>query len=71
MFNNHRNMQFGIRDQQEAKIVHTCIVSGAEIYAGEQYLEHDGEALKEDIEVLIERFDILRKFAEDEEVEYE
>jgi hypothetical protein len=68
---NHKNIQFGIKDQQEAKVIHNCSITDREIYEGNTYLEtSDGDILQDDIEVLIEKYDIIRRIA-GEEVEGE
>lgn len=66
MFDNHKNIQFGIRDQQSVKVIHTC-VTGEEIYEGNTYLETtDGDILMDDLETLMIFYDVVRKVAGEE-----
>jgi hypothetical protein len=62
---------FGIKDLQEAEVIHNCAVTGEEIYEGNFYLETpDGDVVKDDIEALIEKYGLVRRVA-GEEVEGE
>lgn len=67
---NHKNIQFGIKDQQEVKVIHHS-VNGEEIYEGNTYLETtDGDILIDDLDALLTFYDVVRKVA-GEEVEGE
>lgn len=66
LFNNHRNIQFGIKDQQEVEVVYHS-VSGDEIYKHNTYLETtDGDILLDDMDALMTFYDVVRKVAGEE-----
>lgn len=70
MFNNHKNIQFGIKDKQLNMQMHTCSVSGGEIYEGNSYLLcPDGDVILDDQEILMEKYGVVRRCAGEEDGE--